>query len=175
MKRFAIAEPIPSTATCRFAGTSSRGGIRYTETITPGELSYEFVNAHNGSYSRQVFNGFECLIWLLCDESSWMPEELRETLKQGFKERVSWWVTQVPYSSDVVLKALYERSKSTFYYTKTLKAEVAGSCVHALQKLEIGEDADKVVSRFIEGRFLEGYYEEKERTREARKKWRGAQ
>ena len=142
---------------------------------TPGELSYEFVNAHNGSYSRQVFNGFECLIWLLCDESSWMPEELRETLKRGFKERVSWWVTQVPYSSDVVLKALYERSKSTFYYTKTLKAEVAGSCAHALQKLEIGEDADKVVSRFIEGGFLEGYYEEKARIRETRRKQRGAQ
>ena len=63
---------------------------------TPGELSYEFVDAHDGSYSRQVFNGFECLIWLLCDKSSWMPEELRETLKRGFRERVSWWVTQVP-------------------------------------------------------------------------------
>ena len=59
---------------------------------TPGELSYEFVNGHDGSYSRQVFNGFQCLIWLLCDESRWMPEELRETLKRGFRERVSWWV-----------------------------------------------------------------------------------
>ncbi len=61
---------------------------------TPGEMSYEFVNCHDGSYSRQVFNGFQCLIWLLCDESRWMPEELRETLKRGFRERVSWWVNE---------------------------------------------------------------------------------
>ena len=141
---------------------------------TPGELSYEFVNAHDGSYSRQVFNGFECLIWLLCDKSSWMPTELRETLKRGFRERVSWWVTQVSDSSGVVLAALHERPKSMFRYTRTLRAELVGSCVQALQKLEIREDADKVVSRFIEGRFFEGYYEEQARIREARKKQRGA-
>ena len=140
---------------------------------TPGELSYEFVNAHNGSYSRQVFNGFECLIWLLCDESSWMPEELRETLKQGFRERVHWWVTQFSLSSGI-FTALCDRTKSAFCYTGPLRAELAGSCVHALQKLEIGEDANNVVSRFIEGGFLEGYYEEQERIREARKKLRGA-
>ena len=46
--------------------------------------------------------------------------------------------------------------------------------MQALQKLEIREDADKVVSRFIEGGFLEGYYEERERIREAKKKQRGA-
>ena len=139
---------------------------------TPGELSYEFVTAHNGSYSREVFDGFECLIWLLCDESSWVPEELRETLKQGFRERVHWWVTQFSYSSGIVTE-LYERTKSTFRYTKTLRAELVGFCVHALQKLDISEDADKVVSRFIEGGFVEGYYEE-ERIREARKKQRSA-
>ena len=140
---------------------------------TPGELSYKFVDAHNGSYSREVFNGFECLIWLLCDESSWMPEELRETLKQGFRERVHWWVTQFSFSSGIVTE-LYERTKSTFRYTRTLRAELVGFCVHALQKLEISEDADEVVSRFIEGGFLEGYYEEEDRIREARKKQRRA-
>ena len=137
-------------------------------------MSYEFVYAHDGSYSREGFNGFECLIWLLCDKSSWMPEDLRETLKRGFRERVSWWVTQISNSSGVALAVLHKRSKSTFSYTRTLRAELVGSCVQALQKLEIREDADKVVSRFIEGGFLEGYYEEKERIREARKKRRGA-
>ena len=125
---------------------------------TPGELSYEFVNAHDTSYSRRVFNGFECLIWLLCDESCWMPKELRETLKRGFRERVSWWVTEV---SDAVLAALYDRPKSRFTYKRTFKAELIGSCGQALHELKIDEDAEKVVSRFIAGGFLEGYYEEK--------------
>ena len=134
---------------------------------TPGELSYEFVNAHDGSYSRRVFNAFECLIWLLSDESSWVPQELRETLIRGFREQVSWWTIQVADPIDAVLTALLRQPKSRFCYTRTLRAELAGSCDQALKKLEIGEDAEKVASRFIEGRFLESYYEEEERIREA--------
>ena len=138
----------------------------------PGELSYEFVNTHDGSYSRRVFNGFECLIWLLSDESRWMPEDLRETLKRGFRERVSWWLTEISDPRDAVLAALFERPKSRFSYTRTLRAELIGSCVYALKKLEIGEDANVVVSRFIEGGFLEGFYAEEARIREARKRSR---
>ena len=47
-----------------------------------------------------------------------MPEELRETLKRGFSERVLWWVTQVSDSSGVVLATIHERPKSTFCYTR---------------------------------------------------------
>lgn len=135
---------------------------------TPGELSYQFVNAHDGYYSRNVFNGFQCLVWLLCNDSLWMPEKLRETLVLGFKERVSWWVHAVAESSDAVRKVLYKRRNSKVSYTRTLTAELGGCCVQALQELGIDADVDDMVSQFIAGRFLEGYYEEKERIREAR-------
>lgn len=137
--------------------------------FSPAELSYAFVNAHDSSYSRQVFNGFECLIWLLSNESSWMPEDLRKALKRGFKEHVSWWIDQIDDSSYSVLTVLYERPKSRFRYTRTLRAELVGYCDQALKKLGIGEDTGKVASRFIEGGFLEGYYLEQQRIREARK------
>ena len=129
-----------------------------------------FVTAHNGSYSRQVFNGFQCLIWLLCDESRWMPERLRETLKKGFRDRVSWWLNEITGYSDAVLDTLYKRPKSMFSYTRTLRAELHSACVQALKTLGIDEDAGKALSCFIEGKFLEGYYEEEERFREARKR-----
>lgn len=136
---------------------------------TPGELSYEFVNAHDRSYSRRVFNAFECLIWLLSDKSSWMPEGLRETLKRGFRERVTWWVTEINDARYAVLKALVERPKSRFRYTRTLRSQLIGSCEQALKNLQSGEDAGKITSNFIESGFLEGYYEEQERIREARR------
>ena len=47
-----------------------------------------------------------------------MPAELRETLKRGFRERVSWWVTQVSDSSGVILAALHERPKSRWFLTQ---------------------------------------------------------
>lgn len=139
---------------------------------TADELSYQFVNADDGAYFRSLFNGFECLIWLLCDESRWMPEKLRETLKRGFRERVSWWLDEFSDSTNTIRAAIYGRPKSKFSYTRTLRAELTGSCVTALQELGIEEDAGKVASRFIEGRFLEGYYEEQERIHNARRRAR---
>ena len=52
------------------------------------------------------------------------------------------------------------------------KAELIGLCGQALHELKIDEDAERVVSYFITGGFLEGYYEEEERIREARKRLR---
>ena len=121
---------------------------------SPGELSYEFVSAHDGSYSRQVFNGFECLIWLLSNDSSWMPEDLRETLKRGFRDRVSWWVTQqVNDSSYAVVTFLLERPRSRFRYTQTLRADLVGWCDQALKKLEIAEDPGSVCRASSRGDF----------------------
>ena len=92
-----------------------------------------------------LFNGFECLIWLLCDESRWMPEELRETLKRGFRERVSWWLNEFSDSTNAVRAAIYDRPRSKFSCTRTLRTVLGGSCVKALQELGIEEDADNVV------------------------------
>ena len=136
---------------------------------TPGELSYEFVNAHNGSYSRRCLNGFECLIWLLSDDSIWMPEELREILKKGFKDRVSWWITDISVSGGIVSDVLYKRPRSRFAYTRTLKKDLVNLCERALHELAIDEDPNKTVAHFIEWGFLEGFYDEEERIREARR------
>ena len=140
---------------------------------TPGELSYEFVNAHDLSYSRGVFSGFECLVWLLSDESNWMPDKLKATLKQGFRQRVLWWLTQIPHaSSSLVEAALAERPTRVIHYTRTLRAQLADACGQALQELGIGEDASRVASRLIEGSFLESRYDERERLQAAREKQR---
>lgn len=136
---------------------------------TPGELSYEFVNAHDGAYSRSVFNGFECLVWIISDDASWMPENLRNTLKQGFKDRVQWWLT-AHYDDDIFI-FLFDRPRSKFSYTKALKTILLDKCVNALQELELDPDgANKIMTQFIEYGFLEGYYDEKERIRELRKR-----
>ena len=131
------------------------------------ELSYEFVNAHNGSYSRELFNGFECLVWLLSHESNWMPENLKIILKQGFKDRVSWWVRDISEYGDIIDTAL-QKPRNKFSYTKRLKAELIEKCDHALYELKIDEDPQAIAASFIEFGFIEGYFGEHERLREAR-------
>ena len=49
-------------------------------------------------------------------------------------------------STDTVRAAIHDRTKSKLSYTRTLRAELTGSCVKALQEPGIEEDADNVVS-----------------------------
>lgn len=134
--------------------------------FTAGELSNKFVTAQDGSYSREVFSGFECLIWLLSDNADWMPEKLRKVLLQGFTDRVQWWIT-TQYDRSII-DVLWNRSRSKFSYTKTLRAALTDQCTYALQELKIDEDPHKISSKFIEYGFLEGYYVEKDRIKQRR-------
>ena len=133
---------------------------------TASELSYMFVRAHNGSYFRAIFDGFECLIWLLSPASDWMPCALRNMLKQGFKDRVFWWISD---SNQTITNALLTRPRSRFAYTKKLKAELFDACNQAALNLKLSVNLNQVVSEFIEYGFLEGYFEEEGRRRNIRR------
>ncbi len=137
---------------------------------TAAELSYQFVTAHNVFYSRKVFSGFECLVWLLSDNSNWMPENLQKVLKQGFKDRVYWWITDHYQYDDEIIDMLMEHSRSKFAYTKALRNKLHDKCVGALQELKLDpHQAEKITNSFIEYGFLEGYYDEKDGIKEKRK------
>lgn len=136
---------------------------------TASELSYEFVKAHNGAYFRELFNGFECLIWLLSPASDWMPGALRNMLKQGFKDRVHWWIMDLWNLGEAFTNALLKRPRSRFAYTKKLKAELLEACSQAALNLELNVNLNQVVIEFIEHGFFEAYFEEEERRRNIRR------
>ena len=135
---------------------------------TASDLSYTFVTAHSSSYFRQLFNGFECLVWLLSSNADWMPDRLKELLKQGFKDSVSWWISDIDDYGKPISKAL-SQPKENFSYTKSLKEELIERCGHALHVLEIDEDPKDIAAYLIELEFIEGYFNEQERIMEARK------
>lgn len=129
------------------------------------ELSYQFVNAHDTSYSRKSFSGFECLIWLLSPAADWMPKALRNILKQGFKDRVNWWIFDLFGSNETITNALLRQPRSRFAYTKKLKAELHVACNQAALNLELNLNINLVVKEFIEYGFFESCFEEEERRR----------
>jgi hypothetical protein len=138
---------------------------------TPAELSYEFVAAHDHHYSRRVFDSFECLVWLLSQDATWMPDRLREVLVQGFRDRVHWWITELWRGPrDAIVDMLLGRPRSRFAYTKSLKEALHGQIARALHHLQIGDDPNRIVARFIENEFLEAYYEEQDRIKSSRQK-----
>lgn len=136
----------------------------YTDT----ELADSFVRAHDNHYSRELFTAFECLAWLLSDESNWMPSQLCEKLLNGMRNSIFLWSRDVLDYSTHFSEHLWKRSKSRFKITKNIKSDIEEMFRVALDKLDIEVDPATVTNRFIEGEFIDGYYEEQRRIREAR-------
>ena len=127
------------------------------------ELAYSFVRAHDMNYSRELFSAFECLAWLLSEESNWMPDRLREKLLNGMHNKTYWWTLDVFHSSNHFSECLMKRSRSRFKITRTIKADIEEMFAAALEKLEIQENHAIVATRFIDGDFIGGYYDERDR------------
>ena len=136
---------------------------------TDPELAYSFVRAHDSHYSRELFTAFECLTWLLCDESNWMPSQLCEKLLNGMRNTTSLWSSDVFRSSNHFSKCLRTRSRSSFKLTRTIKSDIEEMFAAALDELQIQDEPATIAKRFIDGDFIGGYYEEERRILEARK------
>jgi hypothetical protein len=99
-----------------------------------------------------------------------MPGALREMLKQGFKDRVGWWVEDLWRSNETITNTLLRQPRSRFVYTKKLKQELFGACKQAVLNLELEVNLNQVVKDFIEYGFFEEYFEEQERIRNIRRR-----
>ena len=130
---------------------------------TAAELAQSFVHAHDGHYSRQLFDPFECLVWLLSDESNWMPRYLRETLLQGMRNRTHWWSNDVLSCSNHFSEGLRNHSRSKFKVTRNIRAAIEEMFTAALSTLNIQENPVLVAKRFIDGEFIDSYYKEQSR------------
>ncbi len=136
---------------------------------TSKELGNSFVHAHDGHYSRYLFSSFECLAWLLSDDASWMPPRLRDTLLEGMRSRTYWWSTDIMDSTNALSNALLHRTRSKFRFTREVRSSIVALFAAAFQKLCIQEDADAIAELFIARGFVDGFYDEQDNIRLARK------
>jgi hypothetical protein len=137
---------------------------------TDKDLAYSFVHAHDGHYSRHLFRSFECLAWLLSDDASWMPQRLRDTLLEGMRNRTYWWSTDIMDSTNAFSDALLHRARSKFRVTREVRSAIVKLFAAALRKLDIPEKPAAVAERFVARGLIEGFYDEQERIRLARKR-----
>jgi len=136
---------------------------------TAKELAYSFVNAHDGQYSRELFNNFECLAWLLSRAAGWIPLRLRDTLLEGMRTRTYGWSTDIMRSENAFSDALLHRTRSKFRLTREIRSALLELFATALQNLGISEAPAEIADRFIAQAFIEGFYDEEEERRLARR------
>ncbi|HXI87883.1 MAG TPA: hypothetical protein VNH64_10520, partial [Parvularculaceae bacterium] len=62
------------------------------------------------------------------------------------------------------------RPRRKFAYTKALTSELLAQCSRASNKVNLTDDPKKILDRFVDYGFFEGYFEERNRIDETRKK-----
>ena len=135
---------------------------------TEAELAYSFVTAHDFHYSRQLYGGFDCLIWLLSSAANWMPRKLRDALLGGMRRRTHWWLMNFG-EQNKLSHFLITNSRRSFKFTGEARSAISEMITDTFDKLSINDDPNVVAERFVHGGFIEGYYKELESMRARRK------
>jgi hypothetical protein len=137
---------------------------------TDGELASSFLYAHTHDYSREVHDGFTSLIWLLTAAANWLPEAHRVRLTNGMRTRSNLWAASyhIVRKDNPFYAALWRKTKSTFRFSREVRSGLEELLEGALKELGIAEGVAAISRRFVEGRFVEGYFDEQNRLREGR-------
>lgn len=132
---------------------------------TNGLLCDSFVRAHNYDYMRGSFSTFECLSWLLSDDSYWLPPALKGALTDGMNHISYGWSHDLYLRdfSNLFVASLTRLPRSKFNLTKRLRSSLEELFSKALIELKINIGANLIAERFLAQGFIEGYYDEKDR------------
>jgi len=137
--------------------------------LTHRHLAYSFVNSHDGRYSRRAHSTFECLTWLLSDQSAWLPERIAAPLEDGFRSR-GLWFNDLDDLQNPMVAALYKHGRKGFRLTRTVRRSIEDLFAAAISKLDLATSSAAITDRFIERQFIEGWYSEQEAIRAARRR-----
>jgi hypothetical protein len=133
-------------------------------------VAHFFIQGEMFAPKATRYEIFEYIVWLLSNESGWLPVKHRECLISGAIDWPVWpGASGDGYSDDNEFLNRLNKAKSlkSFRFTKQVRAGLQEMIATALGVLQIGDDPRQIANEFIERRFVEGYYKmlEERRTR----------
>lgn len=135
----------------------------------PDDLGKWYFDAHDGTYIRSHWEVFEGLVWLLSNDSNWLPEKHRQTFITGIKSRDNWIRFNHNDGHHLHL-ALLKKKRHQFKLTRTLKKELYRMTENAIRNLEINEDAEKITESLLSSDIINCYYDYQDWLNQRRKK-----
>ncbi len=125
---------------------------------TPSELGKWYFDAHDTNYIRSLSTIFEGLVWLLSENSTWLPHQHRSTLLQGIKMRDHWTRDGSDYQN-LFFNALYSKKRKQFKLTKTVIGSLRDKVTEAIINLGISENSDVIIQRMLDIDLINSYYD----------------
>ncbi len=134
---------------------------------TKRELAKLYFSAHDTTYSRSSIDLFEGLVWLLSDDSKWLPEQHHSLLLEGLVKS-TFWFNDLSHKEAEKFMDLVFQAGDTHDYTMTEEVidEIYNLVVEIKDRLNIRDSAKQILKRFIEVNLIKNYYEFKRRSDE---------
>ena len=134
----------------------------------PDDLGRWYFDAHDMSYIRSHWEIFDGLVWLLCDDSYWLPDKYRQTFVTRILKR-DLWLSRVK-SLDTIQSALWRKSRKQFKLTKALRVEFTNGVEKSIADLGLAENPGRVADKILELDIFNAYYDYQDWIKEARKR-----
>jgi TIR domain len=126
---------------------------------TPQELASSFYRAHTYEYCRSPYDAFQCLAWLLSDQSNWLPQKLKDYLLVGFADSHYGWQDARSFQGndlhEVILDHILNGRKKPFVISKIRDLQLNEVFLNACKTFLTRQDAMIVKERFLEQGFIE--------------------
>lgn len=121
------------------------------------ELAYRYFNGHDTNYFRFRGSTFDGLIWLLSNDSSWLPGKLRRILIDGTKQRDAW-LEQIRVNGNAFYDAIMYAYEDEFSFTEDINKGLLDLIKQAVKNLSIKDQPQTIIQRVLDEKMIESYF-----------------
>jgi hypothetical protein len=156
--------------------------------MDPALVACHYVQGGIMGPSTSFYEQIDIAVWLLSAASRWLPGRTRGFLTQGMIEWAVWpwqghqWRYQDEFgfvdSEDtgaLSARLYHARSADTVRITRKIRADMEHRFDFTAQLLDLPETGVELADRFLEAKFIEGWFEDREERRARRRTAREAE
>ena len=124
----------------------------------PSDVACGFVQGNGAGFGSRIraFDHFDYLIWLLSDESSWLPEAHHSYLLEGMKDWGAWKATPEDGAfSEQLYAALQDDRSKEFCLSREARADLFNRIMAVRKLLGLPESPEELVQIFLESDCIE--------------------
>jgi hypothetical protein len=139
----------------------------------PETVANKWLDGMGSSFSARCYEQIDYLVWLLSDESIWLPKEIRDVLLRGMRDWSQWARPELAFGEKknafmAKLFKAHEKKRKTFQYDASARAALQELIENSLAALRIKGSAEVIVGKFIDGKFADRFLTFQDRIKEER-------
>lgn len=127
------------------------------------ELAKLYFSAHDTTYSRSSIDSFEGLIWLLSDDSKWLPKQYHSLLLEGLIKSHHWFNALPHKEATKFIDLIIQAEDSNDYRMTEEVVDELSSLINEIKiRLSIKDNTELILERLLKINVIKNYYEYKE-------------